>query len=127
MTLSKSNSYLYSFFLTIVLLPIIISFFILSVQPRSLLALSTNNNAEEIFSMKCSGCHVNGGNIIRRNKTLKMKALIKNGIDRPEEIARVAREGIGIMSGYDDILEEDEDILIANWVWERAQKAWIQE
>jgi len=77
--------------------------------------------------MKCSGCHVNGGNIIRRNKTLKMKALIKNGIDRPEEIARVAREGIGIMSGYDDILEEDEDILIANWVWERAQKAWIQE
>ena len=81
---------------------------------------------EILFTQHCSGCHVNGGNIIRRNKTLKISALKRNGLDSPDEIAKVARLGIGIMSGYSEILEEGDDQIIANWIWEQSQKAWIQ-
>ena len=70
---------------------------------------------------------MNGGNIIRRSKNLKISSLKHNGIDNPEAIAKIARQGIGIMSGYEDELGENGDQIVANWVWEQAQKAWVQE
>tara|TARA_Y100001968_G_scaffold54751_1_gene46009 strand:+ start:1946 stop:2323 length:378 start_codon:yes stop_codon:yes gene_type:complete len=94
-------------------------------NPNDSLALS-NSQGENLFIQHCSGCHVNGGNIIRRNKTLKISALKRNGLDNPEAIAKVARLGIGSMSGYEEVLEQGEDQIIANWIWEQSQKAWIQ-
>ena len=67
-----------------------------------------------------------GGNIIRRNKTLKAKDLKRNGIESPEEIAKIANEGVGIMSGYKEVLGEKGDQVLANWIWEQSQKAWTQ-
>ena len=32
-------------------------------------------NGAKIFKANCAGCHVNGGNIIRRGKNLKLRAL----------------------------------------------------
>ena len=87
---------------------------------------SENNPGEILFIQHCSGCHVNGGNIIRRGKTLKIKALKKHGLDNPGAIAKVAREGIGSMSGYKEALGEGGDQLVASWIWNQAQKAWIQ-
>tara|TARA_B100001250_G_C19601450_1_gene700810 strand:- start:2 stop:388 length:387 start_codon:yes stop_codon:yes gene_type:complete len=81
---------------------------------------------KDIFLEHCSGCHINGGNIIRRNKTLKLKDLKRNGLDNPESIARIVRNGIGIMSGYEEILKEGDDKVLANWIWEQSQKAWVQ-
>ena len=52
--------------------------------------------------------------------------LKKRGFDNPEEIARIAREGIGTMSGYKEVLGEDGDKLVATWIWNQAQKAWVQ-
>lgn len=83
-------------------------------------------SGQELFSNHCAGCHVNGGNIIRRGRTLKLTALKKNGLDDPDTIARVAREGIGQMSGYGDVLGVGGDELVAAWIWEQAQNAWIQ-
>ena len=83
-------------------------------------------NAENIFSQHCAGCHIKGGNIIRRNKTLKLKDLNRNGIDSPDAIAKIAKEGIGSMSGYKDVLGEDGDEIVAKWIWEQSQNAWIQ-
>ena len=83
-------------------------------------------SGEELFTQNCSACHVNGGNIIRRGKTLKLSALKRSGLDNPEAIARVAREGIGIMNGYQEVLGEGGDQQVANWIWEQAQKAWVQ-
>ncbi len=80
-----------------------------------------------LFRNNCAGCHINGGNIIRRSKNLKISSLQRNGIDNPEAIAKIARQGIGIMSGYEDELGENGDQVVADWVWEQAQKAWIQE
>ena len=85
-----------------------------------------NSMAEKLFIEHCSGCHVNGGNIVRRNKNLKITTLKRNGLDNPEAIAKVAREGIGSMSGYANVLSEQEVEIIANWILEQAQKAWTQ-
>ncbi len=82
-------------------------------------------SGEELFIQHCSGCHVNGGNIIRRGKNLKLSALKRYGIDSPEEIAKIARLGTGSMSGYQEVLGEGGDQLVANWIWEKAQNAWI--
>ena len=79
-----------------------------------------------VFDRHCVGCHVNGGNIIRRGKSLKMAALERNGVDSPEAIAAIARAGIGRMSGYGNVLEDGDDQRVANWIWQQAQKAWIQ-
>ena len=82
---------------------------------------------ENLFKNNCAGCHINGGNIIRRSKNLKISSLKRNGIDNPEAIAQIARQGIGIMSGYKDELGDNGDQIVANWVLEQAQKAWVQE
>ncbi len=84
------------------------------------------NQGKELFIQHCSGCHIQGGNIIRRSKTLKLKALKRNGLDDPEAIARVARIGIGSMDGYGDVLGEEGIQLVSNWIWEQAQNAWVQ-
>ncbi len=101
----------------------LISFSLLT--PISCFALD-KTSGESIFLQHCSGCHVNGGNIIRRGKNLKIKALKRNGLDNPEAIAQIARNGIGSMSGYSNVLAEGEDQIVADWVWEQAQKAWVQ-
>ena len=82
---------------------------------------------ENLFKNYCAGCHINGGNIIRRSKNLKLSSLKHNGIDNSEAIAKIARQGIGIMSGYENQLGDNGDKLVAKWVIEQAQKAWVQE
>ena len=80
-----------------------------------------------LFKNNCAGCHINGGNIIRRSKNLKIASLKNNGINDPEAIAKIARQGIGIMDGYKEKLGDNGDQIVANWIWEQAQKAWVQE
>ena len=95
-------------------------------MPQSLYALN-DNLGRNLFKNHCAGCHLNGGNIIRRSKNLKLSSLKHNGIDSPEDIAKIARQGIGIMDGYEDQLGGNGDKIVANWIWEQAQKAWVQE
>ena len=96
----------------------------LSLAPFSISAQAADG--EQLFDLHCAGCHPHGGNIIRRGRTLKLSALEKRGLDNQEAIARVAREGIGQMSGYGEVLGGNGDIAVAAWVWYQAQKAWIQ-
>ena len=77
-----------------------------------------------LFEAHCVGCHLNGGNIIRRGKTLKLKALERNGIEGPLEIAMIATEGRGQMSGYGEVLGEDGADAVAEWIWQQAQNDW---
>ena len=100
-------------------------FFYISL-PKDLHGMETDLG-RKLFNNNCAGCHVNGGNIIRRSKNLKISSLKRNGINNPEAIAKIARQGIGIMGGYEDELADNGDQIVANWVWEQAQKAWIQE
>ena len=84
-------------------------------------------NGEQLFDLHCAGCHPNGGNIIRRGRSLKLKDLSKRGLDTPEAIATIAREGIGQMNGYGHVLGEGNEDVVGSWVWLQAQNAWIQE
>ena len=107
------------------LISIFCIFFFISL-PKELNALDAELG-KNLFKNHCAGCHINGGNIIRRSKNLKISALKHNGFDSKEAIAKIAREGIGIMDGYKDKLGENGDQVLADWVLEQAQKAWIQE
>jgi len=101
------------------------TFFYLSL-PKEINAIEANLG-ENLFTHNCAGCHINGGNIIRRSKNLKISSLKRDGIDNQEAIAQIARQGVGIMSGYEDELGDNGDQIVANWIWEQAQKAWVQE
>ncbi len=78
----------------------------------------------QLFENHCVGCHINGGNIIRRGKTLKLAALQRNGIDGPEDIAAIAAGGIGQMSGYAEALGEGGPAAVGLWVWQQAEAGW---
>jgi cytochrome c6 len=77
-----------------------------------------------LFANTCAGCHLNGGNIVRRDRTLKLKALQRRGIDGPEAIARIAAEGIGRMDGYAKVLGPDGPEKVGAWVWKQALENW---
>jgi cytochrome c6 len=77
-----------------------------------------------LFANTCAGCHLNGGNIVRRDRTLKIKALQRRGIDDPEAIARIAAEGIGRMDGYAKVLGPDGPEKVGAWVWKQALENW---
>ena len=101
------------------------AFFYLSL-PKEVNAIEADLG-ENLFKHNCAGCHINGGNIIRRSKNLKISSLKRNGIDNSEAIAKIARQGVGIMGGYEDKLGDNGDQIVGNWVWEQAQNAWVQE
>ncbi len=107
-----------SFILCFLLLTLIVNI------PIKVLA-ETTNEGEHLFLKHCSGCHINGGNIIRRNKTLKLKDLHRNNLDSPESIANIAKDGIGIMSGYKEVLGEKGAEIVSIWIWEESQNAWV--
>ncbi len=79
---------------------------------------------DRLFLEHCSGCHVNGGNIIRRGRTLRLDALERNGVADPAAIARIAAAGIGQMGGYAEQLGEGGAEAVAAWVWQQAQAGW---
>jgi cytochrome c6 len=77
-----------------------------------------------LFENHCVGCHLNGGNVVRRGRTLKLAALQRNGIAGPEEVARIAAAGIGRMSGYGAALGEGGAEAVGRWVWQQALTDW---
>ena len=87
------------------------------------LAADTANGAK-IFSVQCAGCHVNGGNIVRRGKTLKKKALKRNGMDSEDAIAFLVANGKNNMSAYKDRLTAKEIEDVSAYVLEQAENNW---
>jgi len=78
----------------------------------------------ELFTNHCAGCHVNGGNIVRRGQTLRLAALRRNGIEGPAAIAAIAAGGRGQMGGYGAVLGEGGAEAVARWVWQQAEADW---
>ncbi|MCX7592605.1 MAG: c-type cytochrome [Fischerella sp.] len=91
------------------------------IQPA--LAADTANGAK-IFQVHCAGCHINGGNIVRRGKNLKLKALKKYGVDSIEGISSIVTNGRNNMSAYKDRLSQQEIQDVAAYVLEQAEKGW---
>lgn len=81
-------------------------------------------NGAKIFEVQCAGCHANGGNIVRRGKTLKLKALQRNQVDTQAAIATLVTNGKANMSAYKDRLSQAEIEDVSAYVLEMAQKNW---
>jgi cytochrome c6 len=105
------------------LLPALLSIWLLLAWPPTATAISAAPGAR-LFEAHCAGCHIHGGNIIRRGKTLKLAALERQGVASPEAIATIAAAGVGQMGGYAEVLGEDGVGAVAAWVWEQAQAGW---
>ncbi|MFQ6538102.1 MULTISPECIES: c-type cytochrome [Aphanothece] len=87
-------------------------------------ALAEHQGGAVLFENHCAGCHLNGGNIIRRGKTLKLAALERQGVNSEQAIAAIAAAGIGQMGGYESVLGEEGVGAVAAWVWQQAQAGW---
>lgn len=85
---------------------------------------AAESNAAKLFELHCAGCHINGGNIVRRGKTLKLKALEKNGYTSVDAIANITANGKGNMSAYKERLSETEIQDLAQYVLDRANQDW---
>ena len=94
------------------------------VWPGPAWGLESAPDGQQLFSNHCAGCHVNGGNIIRRGKTLKMAALERYGRADPAVIATIAAAGVGQMGGYAAVLGDGGPEAVASWVWQQAQAGW---
>ena len=81
-------------------------------------------NAAKIFNLQCAGCHINGGNIVRRGKTLKQKALKKYGMDSQDAIANLVANGNNNMPAYKERLSEPDIQDISAYVLEQAAQGW---
>ncbi|CAK6693384.1 c-type cytochrome [Synechococcus sp. CBW1107] len=116
---------------------------LLIVQPGAALALAeaeprseqvstaqvsaSQSSGAQLFENHCAGCHLQGGNIIRRGKTLKLAALQRNGIADADAVAAIARAGVGQMGGYADVLGDEGVSVVAAYVWQQAQADWPRQ
>lgn len=101
---------------------VLVGLLLLTTTPA--LALAAPSPGESLFAQHCSGCHINGGNIIRRGKTLKLAALQRQGIEGPAAIAAIAAGGIGQMGGYGPVLGDGGPEAVATYVWHQALAGW---
>lgn len=83
-----------------------------------------NTDTVAIFTNNCAGCHLNGGNIVRRGKNLKEKALKRYGMDSIEAISQLVTNGKNAMPAYKDRLTEQQIVDVSAYVLEQAQKGW---
>jgi len=86
--------------------------------------VATLATGRQLFEAHCVGCHVQGGNIVRRDRTLHLAALQRYGFADPEAIATIAADGLGRMSGYAEALGDDGPRAVAAWVWQQALSDW---
>lgn len=77
-----------------------------------------------VFEANCAGCHVKGGNIVRRGKNLKPKALHRNKVDTHEAVVSLVTNGKGIMSAYGDKLTAEQIADVSAYVLHRAETGW---
>ena len=89
--------------------------------------LADTVDGAKIFSANCAGCHINGGNIIRRGKNLKIKALKKYKMDSIEAISNIVTYGKNNMSAYKDRLTEPEIQAVSIYVLNQAENNWPKQ
>jgi cytochrome c6 len=98
---------------------------IASNPPQALADTPTNmETAAEVFNVNCAGCHINGGNIIRRGKNLKQKALKKYKMDSIANISDLVTNGKGVMPAYKDRLSEQQIVDVSAYVLSQAANDW---
>ena len=83
---------------------------------------------EQIFSSNCAACHMGGGNVIRANRSLKIRDLNAHleeyQQDPLEAIEHQIEAGKNAMPSYEGKLSESEIIAVATYVELQAELGW---
>ena len=87
-------------------------------------AFAADTDGAALFELHCAGCHINGGNIVRRGKTLKLKALQRNGYDSQEAVETIVTHGKNNMSAFADRLTPEQIAAVSAYVLDQAQNDW---
>ncbi len=103
------------------LIAIAIVFLLLLSHPAK---ASTQEMGQKVFEVQCIGCHENGGNIIRRGKTLRQAALKRNGYDSLETVVDIVTNGKSNMSAYRDRISAEEIQAVSGFVLAWANADW---
>ena len=106
------------------LLTILVIVAILFISSNQYTLAATINNSAQLFETNCAGCHPHGGNIIRRGKNLKTRALHRNKLDSLEAIASLVTNGKNNMPAYQDRLTKKEIQDVAAYVLKQAEEGW---
>ncbi len=85
---------------------------------------AAQSSGVQLFELHCAGCHAQGGNIVRRGKTLKLKALQRYQMDSTAAIAEIVAQWKGNMSAYQDRLSPAEIQAVTDYVLEQANQNW---
>ena len=73
-------------------------------------ALGLSGSGAQLFDLHCAGCHPNGGNIIRRGRTLKLKALEKEKSHMTERLELQSRDQMGEASNLNKRYEKEREL-----------------
>ena len=98
--------------------------------PTPALALENASleQGEGIFSSNCAACHMGGGNVIRANRSLKIRDLNAHleeyQQDPLEAIEHQIEAGKNAMPSYEGKLSEAEIIAVATYVEQQAELGW---
>ncbi len=94
------------------------------IEPAPTEPVITEPTGAALFSANCAACHAGGGNIIRRGKNLKQRAMKRNGFGEVGAIASIVTKGKGAMPAFADRLTGDEIEAIAQYVHEQSEAGW---
>ncbi|MBD2140591.1 c-type cytochrome [Anabaena sp. FACHB-1250] len=81
-------------------------------------------NGAELFKANCASCHLGGGNIVNRAKTLKKADLEKYDMYSAEAIISQVTKGKGAMPAFGKKLKADQIEDVAAYVIEQADQDW---
>ncbi len=105
------------------LLTLVLLIFTLIIALTPNVAAETNDTAQ-VFSTNCAGCHLGGGNIVRRGKNLRQKALKKYHMDSIDAIADLIENGKNAMPAYKDRLTNQQILDVSAYVLNQADQGW---
>jgi len=81
-------------------------------------------NGAKVFTTNCAACHMGGGNVVNRAKTLKKEALAQYQMASLEAIEAQVLNGKNAMPAFRGRLSEVQIEDVAAYVLEQAEAGW---
>lgn len=86
--------------------------------------LADGADGEQVFSKNCASCHLGGGNVVNRAKTLKQKTLEQYDMASLEAITYQVIHGKNAMPAFQGRLGQDQIEAVAAYVLDQAENGW---
>jgi cytochrome c6 len=81
-------------------------------------------NGAKVFAANCASCHVGGGNVVNRSKTLSQADLTKYGMNSLDKVIVQVTNGKPPMPSFKSRLTADQIEDVASYVLDKAASGW---